>query len=134
MRPSGLLVLLFLLPLDARPQSAQASVAVAVSVGPAASVAEAAISAIPPGTRWVIRQVEHGAHASTIVIAASGTATVASLEVGLDVAGHASLAVGQAVEMVATGAGYLLFVSGQAIAFLPNEAGRALIHHRELGR
>ena len=132
MRPIGLLVLLILIPLEARSQSSQASVAVSVSVAPAASIAFAAIEAIPPGTRWVIRQVERGAHASTVVIAASGTATVASLEVGLDVAGHASLAVGQAVEMVATGAGYLLLVSGQAIAVLPNEAARALIHHREL--
>ena len=129
-----LLVLLVALPFQAQAQSTQASVAASASIVPVVSIAETAIAAIPPGTRWVIRQVERGARASTVVIEASGTATVASIEVSLDLAGHVSLAAGQAVEMVATGAGYLLCVSGQAIAFVPNEAGRALIHHRKLER
>ena len=129
-----LLAVLVAVPYETQAQSAQASVAVSVALAPSVVVAEAAIAAIPPGTRWVIKQVERGAHASTVVIAASGTATVASIDVSLDLAGHLSLAAGQAVEMVATGAGYLLCVSGHAIAFLPNEAGRALIHHRELER
>lgn len=40
-----------------------------------------------------------------------------------------SLAAGTAVEVVAMSAGHALVASGKVIAFLPNEAGKALLHH-----
>jgi hypothetical protein len=40
-----------------------------------------------------------------------------------------SLAAGMAVEVVAMAAGHALVASGKVIAFLPNEAGKALLHH-----
>lgn len=40
-----------------------------------------------------------------------------------------SLATGMALEVVAMSAGHALVASGKVIAFLPNEAGKALLHH-----
>jgi hypothetical protein len=35
------------------------------------------------------------------------------------------------VEVAASGAGYLLTRAGEAIAFVPNEVGRSMIHHSD---
>jgi hypothetical protein len=40
-----------------------------------------------------------------------------------------SLAAGTTLEVVALSAGHALVASGKVIAFLPNEAGKVLLHH-----
>lgn len=40
-----------------------------------------------------------------------------------------SVAAGTALEVVTASTGYVLVMSGKALAFLPNEAGKALLHH-----
>lgn len=45
------------------------------------------------------------------------------------VAGGVSLAAGATLEVVTASTGHVLVMSGKAIAFLPNEAGKALLHH-----
>ena len=44
-------------------------------------------------------------------------------------AGGLSLATGTVLEVVTASTGQVLVMSGRAIAFLPNEAGKALLHH-----
>ncbi|MBB3220607.1 hypothetical protein [Pseudoduganella umbonata] len=43
-----------------------------------------------------------------------------------------SVAAGTAVDVSATATGHLLVVSGKAIAFIPNEMGKALLHSRKV--
>ena len=43
--------------------------------------------------------------------------------------GGLSLATGAVLEVVTASTGYVLVMSGKTIAFLPNEAGKALLHH-----
>lgn len=88
---------------------------------------------------------------SILTIAAAGSVVVASvrtvgegLEIVLDsavdasratvhlsgkAAGGLSLATGTVLEVVTASTGQVLVMSGKAIAFLPNEAGKALLHH-----
>ena len=44
-----------------------------------------------------------------------------------------SVAAGTVVDVSATATGHLLVVSGKAIAFIPNEAGKALLHSAKVG-
>ena len=88
---------------------------------------------------------------SVNTVAASGTMVVASVDRvagGLDLllenladgsratvrlsgraAGGMSLAAGASVEVLAASTGYVLVMAGKALAFVPNEAGKALLHH-----
>lgn len=52
------------------------------------------------------------------------------LAVPMAVAGGASYAVGQTLTVIAQGAGWLIVRSGEVIAFVPNETGKALLHSR----
>ena len=40
----------------------------------------------------------------------------------------------RAVTVTAISTGYVLVMSGKAIAFIPNEVGQALIHHSRVGQ
>lgn len=92
---------------------------------------------------------------SILTVAATGSVVVASvktvgdgLEVVLEnladasratvrlsgkVVGGLSLAAGAALEVVSASTGYVLVMSGKALAFIPNEAGKALLHHSRAG-
>lgn len=134
MKPRVLAMLLLLGCTKLHAQSEAASVVSELSVAPAAAVASAVIASVPAGARWTIRGVEAGAHAGTVLLQASGSGVVASVEVSVEVAGRLLAATGSAVEVSAHAGGLLLCVAGEAIAILPNEASRALIHQRRLSR
>lgn len=65
---------------------------------------------------WVV--MRGASEAATVSVRASATAV-----------GAASVVVGSTVQVVAESAGHSLYVAGRLIAFIPNEIGRALIHH-----
>ncbi|QGZ39757.1 hypothetical protein IP92_02061 [Pseudoduganella flava] len=44
-----------------------------------------------------------------------------------------SVAAGTVLDVTATASGHLLVMSGKAIAFIPNEAGKALLHSAKVG-
>lgn len=48
--------------------------------------------------------------------------------------GGASLAVGESIAIIATGAGWAIESAGRLIGFVPTEAGRALLHSERLPR
>ncbi len=50
------------------------------------------------------------------------------------VLGGVSRAVGTAIVCTAVSTGYVLSAAGQAIAFVPNEIGAALLYNERLGR
>ena len=103
--------------------SALSMLPVAVSVAaPVAIVASGAaltvvsVAAVSEGTVWVLERASDGARAS------------------VHFAAGVSVAAGTAVSCVALGTGWLLSAAGQAIAFIPNEIGRALLHNERITR
>ena len=64
-----------------------------------------------------------------IVLEGAADASRATVRVSGAAVGGLSLATGTVLEVVTASAGYVLVMSGKAIAFLPNEAGKGLLHH-----
>lgn len=79
-----------------------------------------AVEAASEGTVWVLRRASDGAQASIVL--------------GSAVVGGVSVAAGTAVACSAIGAGWVLSSAGKAIAFIPNEIGRALLHDERITR
>jgi hypothetical protein len=82
----------------------------------------------------VIDSISRAADGSVIVLKDASGAVKVSLRVSGDAVGKASLAVGGAVSLVAISTGHLLVASGKAIAFIPNEIGKTLIHHTRVDK
>ena len=64
-----------------------------------------------------------------VVLASAADGSKATVQFSGKALEGVSLAAGTAVGVVAMSAGHALVVSGKVIAFLPNEAGKALLHH-----
>ncbi len=79
-----------------------------------------AVTAVAEGTLWVLERASDGARFSVTLSAAS--------------VGAASLAVGTAVTVVACSTGWVLSAAGRAIAFIPNELGKALLYNERVTR
>ncbi|GGX76514.1 hypothetical protein GJV26_17300 [Massilia dura] len=89
-----------------------------VSVAIAGSVVFVAMEKTGEGVDLLLRSAADGSRAT---VRLSGKAAE-----GL------SVAAGTVVDVSATATGHLLVASGKAIAFIPNEAGKALLHHAEV--
>ncbi len=103
------------------------SVPVAISVAaPAAVIVSGAaftvvaIEALAEGTVWVLERASDGARFS--------------VRFGSEAVGASAVAVGTVVVTTVVAAGCVLSVAGEAIAFIPNELGRALIHDERITR
>ncbi|WP_409267196.1 hypothetical protein [Massilia sp. BHUDP2] len=68
-----------------------------------------------------------------VVLEGAADASRATVRLSGRAAAGVSLAAGTALEVVTASTGYVLVMSGKAIAFLPNEAGKALLHHSRAG-
>ena len=81
----------------------------------------------------VIDKVEDAADGSVLVLksAARGAsqAATASVKLSQKAAQGLSLAAGTLVKVVAVSTGHMLVLSGKAIAYVPNAAGQAILHH-----
>lgn len=105
--------------------SALSALPIAISVALPASMLVAgatlsvvSVTALADGTLIVLERAADGARAS--VLLASG------------VAGGLSVAAGTVVVVTALASGWLLSATGQVIAFIPNELGRALLHNERV--
>jgi hypothetical protein len=78
------------------------------------------ISAVAEGTVWVLERASDGARFS-VTMSAVG-------------AGALSVGVGAAVETLACSTGWVLSAAGKAIAFIPNEVGKALLYNERVTR
>jgi hypothetical protein len=112
---------------DASEASALSLLPVAVSVAApsmliagGAVLTVVAVQASATGTVWVLERASDGARATLHL---SGHALQ-----------HSALLAGSAVMVTALASGTLLSAAGQAIAFIPNELGRALIHNERITR
>jgi len=107
-----------------------ASVAVGASAG-GASVAIPAMLSVS-GAVFVVKVVEASARGTVCVLERISDGARVSIEIaGRGLAG-ASLVTGSAVTASVISAGVVLSVAGQAIAFIPNAIGRALLHNEQL--
>jgi len=86
-----------------------------LSVAAAGSVVVAGVQASGDGVALVL---EGASAAGTATVRLSGQAVR-----GL------SIATGTVLQVVATSTGHVLVLSGKALAFVPNELGKALLHH-----
>lgn len=105
---------------------------VVVASEAASTVAQASALVLVAGASLVVRTVESTARGTVYVLERVSDGVRVSVEVGSTVAGAASLAIGTAVTVSAITAGVILSVAGEAIAFVPNAVGRALLHNQRL--
>jgi hypothetical protein len=103
------------------------SVPVAISVtAPAAVLVSGAaftvvaVQALAEGTVWVLERASDGVRVS--------------VRFGSEVAGASAVVVGAVVVTTAVAAGWVLSAAGEAIAFIPNEIGRSLLHDERITR
>lgn len=80
----------------------------------------ASVEVVADGTVWVLQRASDGAR---IVIKWSAIS-----------AGMASVAVGTAITVTAVSAGWVLSTAGTVLALIPNELGKALLHHERVIR
>lgn len=81
-----------------------------------AALTVVAVEAASGATVWVLERASDGARAS------------------VQLAAGASVAVGASVVVSAVAAGWVLSVAGEAIAFVPNALGQALLHNERITR
>ena len=130
----------------ATPARAQSEASAALSLLPVASVvgtasvastAAGAVAAVPValsvgGAVLTVRAVEASAVGTVYLLERASDGAQVSVEVvGRGVAGLA-YAVGTVVTCSVIGTGVILSAAGEAIAFVPNAIGRALLHNERL--
>lgn len=131
------------LPAHAGPNLSEASIAlslapVALSVG-VVSATGVALSAVPlavlsAGTALVIVSVEVIGGATVWVLERVSDGVRISVRTAGRLSEGARGAAGAAVYVSVIGAGTLLSTAGEVIAFIPNEIGKALLHHEKVTR
>lgn len=116
-----------------------ASTLSAISALPVASVVVSAgsVIAVPAmlsvaGTVLVVKAVEASAHATVIVLERASDDARVSLRIAGNGLAASGMAVGTAVVVSVIGAGVILSAAGEAIAFIPNALGQALLHNERL--
>jgi hypothetical protein len=98
-----------------------------------ALVVTGSLSALVASGTVVVDSIEAAGDASMIVLAGASDAAQATVRLSGRAARTASLAVGASVKVVAASTGYLLVSAGKVLAFIPNETGKALLHHSRAG-
>ncbi|HZX27374.1 MAG TPA: hypothetical protein VFF16_09915 [Telluria sp.] len=94
-----------------------------------ATVVNGALDVLAAAGSVVVRGVEVSAEGTVLVLETAAGSARTTLRLSGDAARSLSLAAGASVEVSVTATGYLLIASGQLIAFIPNEVGKALLHH-----
>jgi hypothetical protein len=91
-------------------------------------VGGAILSAAATGS-LVVASVRTVGDGIELVLENAADASRATVRLSSRALGGVSLAAGTTLEVVTASTGQVLVMSGRAIAFLPNEAGKALLHH-----
>ena len=125
--PALLLCLNLALAPSARAQSTEAS---ALSMLPVAVSVAAPVAVFSAGAVLTVVAVEASARGTVWVLERASDGARVSVEFG----GKASAALGTAVAVTAIGSGYILSAAGEAIAFVPNAIGTALLHNEQITR
>jgi hypothetical protein len=108
-----------------------ASVVVGASAAGGASVA-VPVMLSAAGAVFVVKAVEIGALSTVYVLERASDGARASVEVAGRGVANASVVAGALVTVSVVGSGVILSAAGEAIAFLPNALGRALLHSERI--
>lgn len=113
------------------------------AAAPVASQASSAASAIPVvvavtapavlasgAAQLTLVSVEVGAEGSLWLLERASDGA----RLGLTLSGAVSASAGTVIEVSASSAGWILSTAGEVVAIVPNELGRALLHHERLSR
>lgn len=81
------------------------------------------------GAELTVRAIRTSANGLELSLQGASAAIETSALVAKGAVEAASVGVGTSVQVVAESTGYALVASGILLAFVPNEVGRALLHH-----
>lgn len=111
-------------------QAADGSQALSKGVGGLSGVVVAgSVLTVFAGGSLVVESVEVIDEGVVVVLKAVGDGSKATVQFSGKALEGVSVVAGTAVSAVAMSAGHALVVSGKVIAFIPNELGKALLHH-----
>lgn len=113
---------------------AEVSQASALSMLPVAMSVAAPSMLLAGGAMLTIVSVQASATGTVWVLERASDGARATLHFSGHVAQGAALSVGGAVVVTALASGVVLSAAGNAIAFIPNEMGRALLHNERITR
>jgi hypothetical protein len=109
-----------------------ASEASTLSALPIAVSVAAPARFLSAGAVFTVVAVEASAEGAVWVLARASDGARASVTLSAKAAGGLSVAAGMVVTVAAFSAGWVLSAAGQAIAFIPNALGAALLHNERV--
>ncbi|MBP7454037.1 MAG: hypothetical protein KA914_14735 [Ottowia sp.] len=129
------------------PAQAQSEVSVGLSMLPVASVvggasvagaAAGAVVAVPAallvsGAVLTVKAVEVSARGTVYLLERASDGAAASVAIAGAAAGGVALSVGATVVTTVIASGVILSAAGEAIAYIPNAIGKALLYDERLG-
>ena len=118
---------------SARAQSELSAVS-ALSALPIAVSIAAPVMILSAGATLTVVAVEASATGAIWVLERASDGARASVRLGAQAAGALSVATGTVVVVTAVSAGWVLSTASQAIAFIPNEIGAALLYNERVTR
>jgi hypothetical protein len=112
-------------------------VASVVLSGYGASAASGAVVALPialsvTGATLIVKSVELSARGAVCVLERASDGARVTLDLASRAGRKTSIAVGDAMTVSVISAGATISLAGEAIAFVPNELGRALLHNERV--
>jgi hypothetical protein len=119
---------------SAQAQQSEISQASELVTGGSVVVVLGSMSAVAASTAVVVESVEKTGDSVVIVLKGASEGAKASIKLSGQAVKGASVAVGNAVTVSTIASGYVLVSAGQVIAFVPNEVGKALLHHSPSSR
>lgn len=131
MKTSQLLLASLLSAICATSASARDSVerGSAASVGGSMVVGSLAGMSAIEASELTVKAVQASTEGTVFVLRRASDGAEFSVKTASDLAHAAGVSVGSAVQVVAESTGHVLVASGKVLAFIPNELGRALLHH-----
>jgi len=122
-------------PSEASAASALPIAVVVSGVGASAGMAIALPVALSAhGATLAVSSVEASAHGIVCVLERASDGARASVRFAARGAGKASIAAGTVITTTVTASGLVLSAAGEAIAFIPNQLGLALLHNERVTR
>lgn len=116
------------------PVLAQLSEASVLSGLPIAVSVAAPVMLLSAGAMLTVVAVEASAAGTVYVLERASDGARASIKLSGQLAGGVSMVAGTAVLVTAMSTGYLLSAAGAAVAFIPNEIGKALLYNERVTR
>jgi hypothetical protein len=123
-----------LAPLSAARAHSTLSEASALSLLPVAVSVAAPVMLLAAGVSLTLVAVEASATGTVWVLERASDGARATLRFSGQVVGGVSAGIGTAILITAVSTGWVLSAAGQAIAFIPNQIGAALLHNERLTR